>query len=133
MQITNCLPNPIPLQCSEFMGFIENVTESERDKLTQVTLTILPQITLKKRVPIPLTKERKIFIQEKVKLNVPEEFKGKYLDVLFKNCKTISEHKYDLGQTETLMHDISLKNSSKLRTLTGSRSKNTSPNGSNLG
>ncbi len=29
--------------------------------------------------------------------------------MLFKNHAAISKHKYDLGQTETLMHDISLK------------------------
>jgi hypothetical protein len=40
---------------------------------------------------------------------VPDEFKNEYLNVLFKNHEATSEHKYDLGQTETLMHDISLK------------------------
>jgi hypothetical protein len=56
-----------------------------------------------------LSKEKKLFIQEKAKLNVPDEFKEEYLNVLFKNLEAISEHKNDLGQTETLMHDISLK------------------------
>jgi hypothetical protein len=109
LQIANCSPNPITLQRGEFMRFIENVTESEKRQINPSYINEIALNNAKKRVPIPLTKEKKIFIQEKVKLNVPEEFKDKYLNVLFKNHEAISEHKYDLGQTETLMHDISLK------------------------
>jgi hypothetical protein len=42
-------------------------------------------------------------------LNVPEQFKENYLNILYKNHEAISEHKYDWGKTETLMHDITLK------------------------
>ena len=109
LQITNCSPNTITLQRGEFMGFIENVTDCEK---RQVNPSYINEIALNKsknRVPIPLSKEKKLFIQEKAKLNVPDNFKEEYLNVLFKNHEAISEHKYDLGQTETLMHDISLK------------------------
>jgi hypothetical protein len=110
LQITNCSPNPITLQRGEFMGFIENVTESEKRQINPSYINKIASNNFKKRVPIPLTNKKKLFIQEKVKLNVPEELKDKYLDVLFKIHEAISEHKYNLGQTETLMHDISLKN-----------------------
>jgi len=92
------------------MGSIEIVTESEKRQINPSYINKIASNYSKKHVPIPLTKQKKLFVQEKVKLNVPEEFKDKYLDVLFKNHKAISEHKYDLGQTETLMHNISLKN-----------------------
>jgi hypothetical protein len=105
------IAHQIQLLCKEvkFMGFIENVTDCEK---RQVNPNYINEIALNKSkncVPILLSKEKKLFIQEKVKLNVPDEFKDEYLNVLFKNHEAISEHKYDLGQTETLMHDISLK------------------------
>ena len=40
---------------------------------------------------------------------MPDEFKDRYLKVLFKNHEAISSHKYDLGQTATLMHDVTLR------------------------
>jgi hypothetical protein len=65
------------------MGFIENVTDCEK---RQVNPNYINEIALNKsknRVPILLSKEKKLFIQEKVKLNVPDKFKDKYLNVLF--------------------------------------------------
>jgi hypothetical protein len=65
------------------MGFIENVTDCEK---RQVNPNYINEIALNKSkncVPILLSKEKKLFIQEKVKLNVPDKFKDKYLNVLF--------------------------------------------------
>ena len=42
-------------------------------------------------------------------LTVPDEFKSDYLAVILKNHECISRHKFDLGRTETLLHEISLK------------------------
>jgi hypothetical protein len=109
LQIANCSPNQITLQRGEFMGFIENITDCEKRQINPNYINEIALNKTKNCVPIPLSKEKKLFIQEKVKLNVPDEFKDEYLNVLFKNHEAISEHKYDLGQTETLMHDISLK------------------------
>jgi hypothetical protein len=109
LQIANCSPNPITLQRGEFMGFIENITNCEKRQINPNYINKIALNKSKNCVPIPLSKEKKLFIQEKVKLNVPDEFKDKYLNVLFNNHEAISQHKYDLGQTETLMHDISLK------------------------
>jgi hypothetical protein len=97
-----------PLQRGEFIGLIENVSDSEKRQLDPMFVTSLAEKQLKTRVPIPLSNEKKTFIQEKVKLNVPEQFKENYFNILYKNHEAISEHKYDLGKTETLMHDITL-------------------------
>jgi hypothetical protein len=108
-QIANRSPNPTTLQRGEFMGFIENVTDCEKRHINPSYINKIALSNSKNCVPIPLSKEKKLFIQEKVKLKVPEEFKYEYLKVLFKNHEAFSEHKYDLGQTETLIHDISQK------------------------
>ena len=109
IRIANCSPNQIVLQRGEFIGLIENVSDSEKRQLDPTFVTSLAEKQLKSRVPIPLSNEKKTFIQEKVKLNVPEQYKEHYLNILYKNHEAISEHKYDLGKTETLMHDITLK------------------------
>jgi hypothetical protein len=44
-----------------------------------------------------------------VKLNVPKQFRQKYLNLLLKNHEAISKDKFDLGRTDILMHEISLK------------------------
>jgi hypothetical protein len=44
-----------------------------------------------------------------LKLQVPEQFQKQYLRVLLQNHKAISQDKFDLGRTDTLMHDIALK------------------------
>ncbi len=44
-----------------------------------------------------------------MKLNLPEQFRQKYLNLLLKNHEAISQDKFDLGRTDTLMHEILLK------------------------
>lgn len=109
LRIANCAPNDIVLKRGEFMGFIENVTDCEKRQLNPKYVNAIAEKNSKERAPIPLSKEKKQFIEEKANLNVPEEFKDRYFQMLFKNHEAISEHKYDLGQTSTLMHDVSLK------------------------
>jgi hypothetical protein len=41
---------------------------------------------------------------------VPEEFKGRYLDILLKHQEAISINKYDLGLAKNYKHRIHLKN-----------------------
>ena len=42
-------------------------------------------------------------------LTVPDNVRQRYLDVILQNHECISHHKFDLGGTETLLHEISLK------------------------
>ncbi len=57
----------------------------------------------------PLTAVKLQYILEHATLNVPEEFKQKYLDLLLKHHEVISDNKYNLGKCSTAMHDIELK------------------------
>ncbi len=42
-------------------------------------------------------------------MQVPEKYQKFYLDVLLKNHEAMNQDKYDHGQTDTLLHEISLK------------------------
>jgi len=56
-----------------------------------------------------LTANKRQFIKSNVKLHVPEQFQQKYLNFLLKHHEAISQDKFDLGRTDTLMHEIALK------------------------
>jgi hypothetical protein len=49
------------------------------------------------------------FIEQTIHLNVPEKFREQYLKVILKNHEAVSQNKFDLGHTDTLMHEIVLK------------------------
>ncbi len=49
------------------------------------------------------------FIKKTVHLQVPEQFREQYLKVILKNHEAVSENKFNLGRTDTLMHEIALK------------------------
>jgi hypothetical protein len=57
----------------------------------------------------PLIAVKRQYILEHATLNVPEEFKQKYLYLLLKHHRVISDNKFDLGKCSTAMHDIELK------------------------
>ncbi len=42
-------------------------------------------------------------------MRVPKQLHQQYLDVLLCHHEAISQDKFDLGQTDTLMHEIALK------------------------
>ncbi len=44
-----------------------------------------------------------------MKLNVPEQYQQRYLQILLQNHEAVSQDKFDLGRTDTLMHEIALK------------------------
>jgi len=46
---------------------------------------------------------------ESVYLNVPEEYQQQYLKLLLQNHEGVSQDKFYLGRTDTLMHEIALK------------------------
>jgi disulfide oxidoreductase YuzD len=97
------------LQQGAFIGLIENVSDSEKRQLDPNYVNAIAEKQLKSCSPIPISEEKKSFIEEKLKLNVPEQFKDNYLNIWYKNHEAISEQKYNMGKIETLMHDISLK------------------------
>ncbi len=48
-------------------------------------------------------------IAKKANLNVPSEFKNKYIDILYKHQAAISMNKLDLGRAKNFTHKIHLK------------------------
>jgi hypothetical protein len=48
-------------------------------------------------------------IEKKAKLQVPNEYKKRYIDILFKHQKAISVDKFDLGRANNFTHRIYLK------------------------
>jgi hypothetical protein len=53
-----------------------------------------------------LSVKKKQFIVESVK---PKQYQQRYLQLLLQNHEAVSQDKFDLGRTDTLMHEIALK------------------------
>jgi hypothetical protein len=65
-----------------------------------------------------LTEDKKKYISENAKVNVPEEFKQKYMDLLMKHHEVISDSKYVQLQCTTMSYALkaqSTSNSSEFR------------------
>jgi hypothetical protein len=60
----------------------------------------------------PKKKLIKAEIAAKANLNVPNEYKDRYVDILYKHQKAISANKYDLGLDSHYKHKIHLKDNS---------------------
>jgi hypothetical protein len=56
-----------------------------------------------------ITEEMKKYILDNSNLNVPEEFRQRYIDLLLKHHEVVSSSKYKLGKCTTSMHNIKLK------------------------
>jgi hypothetical protein len=42
-------------------------------------------------------------------MQMPEQLQPQYLEVLLRHHEAVSKNKFDLGRTDTLMHEIALK------------------------
>ncbi len=58
-----------------------------------------------------ITSAKRQSIKKTIHLQVPEQFCEQYLKVILTNHEAVSENKFDLGRTNTLMHEIALKTS----------------------
>ena len=103
--VYNCGPSEFDLSKNDFVGFAENATKSEK---REINPKYLSAVSAKRQIET-LSKEKLKFITDNVNLTVPDNVWQRYLDVILKNHKWISHHEFDLGQTETLIHKISLK------------------------
>ena len=101
----NCRPTEVTLERGDFIGFAENVSECEKREINPAYIQSLKANVQEE----PLTPEKKAFIEKTVKMEVPEELQEQYLQVILKNHQAVSQHKFDLGRTKTLLHEISLK------------------------
>jgi transposase InsO family protein len=108
VQVINCAPIEMELNRNDFIGFAENLQDCEMKELNPDYVQAVAE-----RVPTkqaPLGEAKKKFIEEKLNLaNVPAEFRQQYRQVILKHHEAISQHKFDLGRANTLMHEITLK------------------------
>jgi hypothetical protein len=87
------------------------VQDCETRQVNPAYLQDIAQQRKNARLRQTLSAKKRQFIKENVKLQVPEQFRQKYLNLLLKNHDAISQDKVDLGHTDTLMHEIALKTS----------------------
>ncbi len=102
--VKNCAPTELELAQNDFIGTLENVTGCETREINPAYIQAVARATIKKSTEaVPPAKRQ--FIKQTIHLNVPEQ----YLKVIWKNHEAVSQNKFDLGHTDTLMHEIVLK------------------------
>jgi hypothetical protein len=108
--IKNCAPVDLELSQNDFIGTLENITGCETRELNPAYLQAVAREQNNKPTA-KITPAKRQFIEKTVHLQVPEQFCKQYLKVILKNHKAVSENKFDLGRTDTLIHEIALKTS----------------------
>jgi len=107
--IENCAPYDVIIERNDVMGIIE-MEEDEMYPLMDDTVADICA-TIKSNIPsTPQIQFTRDDIARLCNLQVPEEFKAQYLDILFKHQEAISINKYDLGLAKNYKHRIHLKN-----------------------
>jgi hypothetical protein len=107
--IKNCVPTELELQCNDFIGTLENIQGCDTQELNPAYLQAIACDQSAQQPTQKLLAETRQFIENTVNLQVPPEYREKYLKVIFNNHEAVSQDKFDLGETDTLMHEISLK------------------------
>ncbi len=106
--VKNCALTELELARNDFIGTLENVTGCETREINPAYIQAVARATNKKStITVPPAKRQ--FIKQTIHLNVPEQFREQYLKVILKNHEAVSQNKFDLGRTDTLMHEIVLK------------------------
>jgi hypothetical protein len=107
--IENCPPYEVTIERNDIMGIVE----IDDDKLYPLTDDTAAEIcaSIKRNIPsIPPAKLTRDEIARRCNLQIPEDFREKYIDILFKHQDAISLDKHDLGLARNYKHKIHLKN-----------------------
>ncbi len=107
--VKNCASTDLELNRNDFVGSIENIENCETRQINPAYLQAIAEQRANARPRQTLTAKKRQFIESNVKLHVPKQFQQKYLNLLLKHHEAISQDKFDLGRTVTLMHEIALK------------------------
>ena len=110
--VTNCAPYPIQLKRGSVIGLIQDecCAQDEIEPLSDTKVTeIFESINLICAHATSSHKWTRDDIASKIQLNVPTEFRSKYLNLLFKHRDALSTSKTDLGKAKTFFHKIHLK------------------------
>ncbi len=107
--VKNCSPLDLELQCNDFIGSVKNVQDCEAREVNPTYLQAVAQQREATRPRAVLSAKKRQFIIDNAKLQVPEQIQKQYINLLLKNHEAISQDKFNLGCTDTLMHKIALK------------------------
>ena len=106
--VDNCAPYDVIIDRNDILG----IMDTESDDLIPLEDSTISAILsdIDKHLPkVPKKKLTKAEIAQKAHLNVPSEYKQKYVDILYKHQNAISANKYDLGLATNFKHKIHLK------------------------
>ena len=110
--VTNSSNEPLELYRNEPIGRAENLVDCHKQEISEefvASVKVDVEAELQ-RSGEQLTEAKRRFIIENADLShVPPELREKYLDVILKHHAAISRDSADLGRTETLLHDIELR------------------------
>ena len=109
MEVINTNPVEVVIPRGTLIGFIERYDEDTVTKVNPQLVNALAEEEVKRQKRPFLTEEKRQFILDNLTINVPEQFKVEYTQLVLENHDVFSESKYDLGRATTMMHDIELK------------------------
>jgi len=101
----NCAPFDIMINSKEMVGTIENVQHEQRYLLDQELINSVTITRPMRRA----TEEDKRFLKNNEKILVPKTFAKRYESLLETCHEVFSRNKSDLGKSDLIVHDISLK------------------------
>ena len=112
IEVANCAPYDITLTRGSIIAIVENEDKEFVSEITGETIDdFISEVSEKqnKTKPIPNRVMSKEEIKIRAKLNIPEEWQYRYLDMLHKHAEVISMDKNDLGRATDFYHRIHLK------------------------
>jgi hypothetical protein len=106
--IDNCAPYEVTIDRNDVIALMDLEIEQLQPLEDSVISSILSDID-KKLPKVPKRKLTKDKIAARAHLNVPNEYKQRYIDIIYKNQSAISANKHDLGLASNFKHKIHLK------------------------
>ena len=76
--VKNCAPTDLELSRNDFIGQVENVENCEKREINPAYLHAIAEQKDNARPKQTLTAQKRKFIEENVKMHVPEQFQAKY-------------------------------------------------------
>jgi len=106
--VDNCALYDMVIDRNDILGIMDSETD-DLIPLKDSTISSILQDIDKHLPKVPKKKLTKAEITQKAYLNVPEQYKQKYVNILHKHKQAISANKYNLGLATNFKHKINLK------------------------
>jgi hypothetical protein len=113
MIIDNCAPYDIVLARNEVLRVLK-FEQEDCIHFTEQTIAAVISGINQKFPKVPKKKFSKTEIEQKANLQVPNEYKHRCLDILFKHQDAISINKFNLGRAITFSYRIHLKDNNSV-------------------